>query len=461
MAGGFAQDYVSGVNDRVFSAGGTDDGIAEFLTDIVIVCLNSDPKHHVTNFPPTVEDVQDVVLLVLRSKGFTKVADAFTAYRWGHHWVREGAIREDQFVHGGYPARDMEKYLEWNHQRDCDTIEGLNELVRGGRIRQVIAESLDRYESELDEAAKAVVDRIESGKRIEMIWISGPSSSGKTTTTVKLTERLGRHGLQFQMMNLDDYFWSVIEHPTDWIDDRNFETPEALDIQLLNEHLRALLAGDAIEKPVYSFKEGRRIGTRPFRRREGEILLLDCLHGFYPPITEGIDSSVMFRVYIEAMNPLYEQNPMIPLYEGDRAGRSLTRFEDVRLLRRMLRDATHRNHPPLATLLHWHYVRQGELLSIIPLKGLADFAINGGMPFDLPVLKPYLVDDGGIWPEVGDLGSYPSYLDAHIRHRRTSHMIESVEGLTIAQASDLSLVPGDAVVREFIGGSTLTIPHNE
>ena len=90
-----------------------------------------------------------------------------------------------------------------------------------------------------------------------MMWVSGPSSSGKTTTTVKLTERLKKHGLRFLMLNLDDYFWSAIEHPTDWLNDRNYETPEALDIQLLNEHLRALLDGQTVEKPIYSFKEGR------------------------------------------------------------------------------------------------------------------------------------------------------------------------------------------------------------
>src|SRR5258708_16941886 len=114
---------------------------------------------------------------------------------------------------------------------------------------------------------------------------SGPSSSGKATTTVKLTERLQREGLRFLMLNLDDYFWSLVEHPTDWINDRNYETPEALDIQLLNAHLSALLNGETIEKPVYSFKEGRRLARKPVKLAKDEILLLDSLHGRYPPIT--------------------------------------------------------------------------------------------------------------------------------------------------------------------------------
>jgi len=460
-AGGFAQDYVAGINDRVFSAGGTDEGIAEMLADMVIVCLNADQRHLVTNFPPTVEEVQDVVLHVLRSNGFTKIADAFTAYRWGHHWVREGAITDEQFVVSGYPAEHLDPLLAWNHARDCDTVEGLNEIVRSERIKPLVDESLERFESLLDEAAERVIARLDSGDNIRLIFISGPSSSGKTTTTVKLTERLRSHGLRFLMLNLDDYFWSLIEHPTDWINDRDYETPEALDIQLLNEHLKGLLAGDTVQKPIYSFKEGHRTGTEAVKRDKDQILLLDCLHGFYPPIVEGIDPSCIFRVYIEAMNPVYEPNPMIPLYEGDRAGRRLTRFEDVRLLRRTLRDTAHRNHPPLATLLHWHYVRAGELHAIIPLKGLADVRINGGMPFDLAVLKPFFDGENSVWPRKEDLDEYPSHLDAQIRHQRIGQLLDSVEGLTLKQAEDYDLIPGDAIVREFIGGSTLEIPHND
>ncbi len=459
--GGFGQDYLPGVNDRIYAAGATDDGIAEMLSDLVVVCLNADERHLVTNFPPTVEEIQDVVLHVLSSNGFTTVADAYTCFRWGHHWVRQGAIREEQFVGHGYPAETMDPLLAWNREHDCDTVEGLNELVRGAGLARLIEASLDRFERRLDATARDVVDRMERGDRLRMIWISGPSSSGKTTATVKLTDRLRREGLRFVMLNLDDYFWSLIEHPTDWIDDRNYETPEALDIQLLNQQLRSLLAGDTVDKPVYNFKTGRREGTTPVRLASDQVLLLDCLHGFYPPITEGIEPSAMFRVYIEAMNPLYEPTPMIPLYQGDRFDRRLTRFEDVRLLRRSLRDAVHRNHPPLATLLHWHYVRAGELTSIIPLKGLADSTINGGMPFDLPVLKPFFAGEEGIWPDEGDLRSYPSYLDAYIRHRRIRGLLDSVVGITVEEAADHSLIPGDAVVREFIGNSTLAIPHNE
>jgi uridine kinase len=313
-------------------------------------------------------------------------------------------------------------------------------------------ESLAGYEASLDEAARKVLARLNAGDKIRMMWVSGPSSSGKTTTTVKLTQRLEKQGLRFLMLNLDDYFWALIEHPTDWINDRNFETPEALDIQLLNQHLKALLDGKTIDKPVYSFKEGRRVSSKPVKLERDQILLLDCLHGFYPPITEGIDPSTQFRVYIETMNVLFE---------GDGSTKRLTKFTDVRLIRRMLRDVQHRNHSPLSTILHWHYVRSGELFSIIPLMGQADHVVNGGMPWDLVALKPYFIGPGGYLPPASDLQQYRGFLDAQIRYGRVKKLLESVEGLTKEQITTHDLIPGDAVIREFVGGSTIKIPHNE
>lgn len=450
--GGFQQDFLAGVNDKIFAVNKSDGEIAAFLADLAVVCLNSEPHHFISNFPPTIEVIQDEVLHALRSYGFQKTADAYECYRWGRHWLREGAIAQSQFSGNGFPRERMQQTLEWNRRHGVDTVAGLNESIRTGRIKDVIGASLAVYESSLDEAAKKVVARLNAGDQLRMMWVSGPSSSGKTTTTVKFTERLQKHGLRFLMLNLDDYFWSAVEHPTDWLNDRNFEAPEALDIQLLNQHLRALLDGQTVEKPIYSFKEGRRTGTKPVRLERDQILLLDCLHGFYPPITEGIDGSMQFRLYIEAMNMLYE---------GDGSTRRLTQFTDARIIRRMLRDAKHRNHSPLATILHWHYVRYGELFSIIPLMGLADHVVNGGMPFDLAALKPFFLGEGNLLPKPEDFRQYTGFLDARIRYERVKTLLESVEGFSLAQVNGYDLIPGDAVIREFVGGSTVKIPHNE
>jgi uridine kinase len=450
--GGFQRDFLPGVNGRIFTAQGSDENIAEFLADAAVVCLNSDPHHLISNFPPTIENIQDEVLHALRSYGFQNTADAYECYRWGRHWLREGALTPEKFSGNGFPRERMQQILDENRRLGVDTVAGLNDAVRSGRIKAVIEASLEAYERSLDEAAQKVLARLGAGDRVRIMWVSGPSSSGKTTTTVKLTQRLEKQGLRFLMLNLDDYFWSLVEHPTDWINDRNYETPEALDIQLLNQHLRDLLDGRTIEKPVYSFKEGRRIATKPVRLEPGQILLLDCLHGFYPPITEGIDASAQFRLYIETLNMLYE---------GDGSTKQLTRFTDVRLIRRMLRDARHRNNSTLRTILHWHYVRYGELFSIIPLMGLNDHVINGGFPFDLPALKPFLLGDGGLLPPPEDFAPYAGFLDARIRYDRVKALLESVQGFTRQQVDAGGLIPGDAVIREFIGGSTIKIPHNE
>ena len=450
--GGMRQDFLPAINEKIFDAHGTDVEIAQFLADAVVVGLNADPHHLIANFPPTIETIQDVVLHTLRSYGFQNVADAYECYRWGRHWLREGAITDTQFVANGFPKKRMEKTLEWNRQHGCDTVAGLNAIVRTGKIKQLVDDSLAVYEASLDEAAKKVMARMNAGDKIRVMWVSGPSSSGKTTTTVKLTDRLVKQGLKFLMLNLDDYFWALIEHPTDWINDRNFETPEALDIQLLNRHLKDLLDGKTIDKPVYSFKEGRRTSSKPVKLEKDQILLLDCLHGFYPPITEGIDPSTQFRVYIETQNVLYE---------GDGSTNRLTKFTDVRLIRRMLRDVQHRNHSPLSTILHWHYVRWGELFSIIPLMGQADHVVNGGLPFDLPALKPFFIGEGGYLPKPGDFDQYKGFLDAQIRYRRVKELLESVEGLSKDIAKNFDLIPGEAVIREFIGNSTVKIPHNE
>src|SRR6266404_3850152 len=450
--GGFSQDLLPAINIKVFEAYHTDDQIAGFLADTVVVCLNSDPHHLIANFPPTIETIQDEVLHSLRSYGFQNTADAYACYRWGRHWLREGAIFPDKFAGNGFPRLQMANTLQWNRERGCDTVAGLNEIVRRGKIKPLVEESLAVYERSLDDAAAKVMTRLNAGDKIRMMWVSGPSSSGKTTTTVKLTERLQKQGLRFLMLNLDDYFWSLVEHPTDWINDRNYETPEALDIQLLNRHLQALLDGETIEKPVYSFKEGRRLASKPVKLETDQILLLDCLHGLYPPITEGIDASAQFRLFIETQNVLYE---------GDGSSKRLTKFTDVRLIRRMLRDAHHRNHSPLLTILHWHYVRAGELFSIIPLSGLADHTVNGGFPFDLPVLRPFFIGPGALLPRPEDFQAYSGFLDARIRYERVKTLLESVAGLEREQVRDNSLIPGDAVVREFIGGSTIKIPHNE
>jgi hypothetical protein len=152
--GGFQRDFLPGINDGIFATHKTDESIATFLADAAIVCLNSDPRHRIVNFPPTIETVQDEVLHALRSYGFQHTADAYECYRWGRHWLREGAITQEQFAGNGFPTGRMRATLETNRKLGVDTVATLNDAVRSGRIRDVIASSLANYEASLDEGPK-------------------------------------------------------------------------------------------------------------------------------------------------------------------------------------------------------------------------------------------------------------------------------------------------------------------
>src|SRR5215472_11162092 len=135
--GGFQRDLLPGINDSIFATHKTDENIATFLADAAIVCLNSDPHHLISNFPPTIETIQDEVLHALRSYGFQHTADAYECYRWGRHWLREGAITQQQFVGNGFPTERMRGILETNRKLGVDTVAGLNDSVRNGRIKNV------------------------------------------------------------------------------------------------------------------------------------------------------------------------------------------------------------------------------------------------------------------------------------------------------------------------------------
>src|SRR5277367_2490735 len=164
--GGFQQDLLADINGRIFDSCGSDYQIASFMADAVIICLNAEEQHLIANFPPTIESIQDKVVHVLRSYGFQNTADAYTCYRWGRHWLREGSITQSQFAANGFPKQLMAQTLAQNTRYGCDTVTGLNSVVRAGKIKPVIDDSIAQYEASLDEAAAKVMSRINSGDDI-------------------------------------------------------------------------------------------------------------------------------------------------------------------------------------------------------------------------------------------------------------------------------------------------------
>jgi uridine kinase len=329
----------------------------------------------------------------------------------------------------------MWQALVWNLDHDCHTVAALNGHVRAGTFPQLVAAAEAAYEANLADAAAAV---LEARGRVRLVIIAGPSSSGKTTATAKLTECLAAADLRVVPLSLDNYFFDLRLHPRDASGDYDFETPEALDLNLVNEHLRRLLDGDEIEMPIYDFKSGRRLeARRPLRLQPGDVLLLDTLHGLYEPLTASVDESLKFRLYIETVLQL-----------RDGAGRWV-RWTDLRLLRRMLRDAMHRGYDPAQTIAHWHYVRRGELKHIIPHLGRADAVINGALPYELPILKKHLAHR---LPQfLAAWRDQPERADALARVARIAALLDELE------PADDACVPPKSVLREFIGGSAYDV----
>jgi uridine kinase len=302
--------------------------------------------------------------------------------------------------------------------------------VENGEFPDIVRESEDAYEADI----QAISDLIEERRdEVKLVTIAGPSSSGKTTTTQKIAYKLGQQGLRFVELNLDNYYYDLELHPKDEFGDYDFETPQALDINLINQHLHRLLAGEEVLLPYYDFKTGKNYPDQtPMKLAEGDIILIDSLYGLYPPLTDGIADNKI-NLYIEPLMQVKDNNG------------KYVRWTDIRLMRRMLRDATHRAYDYEQTLTHWHYVRSAELKNIIPYSSTADFIINSAMPYELPLYKSKLFEDFVKWVE--KYREDPLRQDAFMRASRIREMFEA-----ITPEADDSAIPKNSVIREFIGG---------
>jgi uridine kinase len=311
------------------SVGGRDRARAEWLTTQVVHILEetTSPGHK-----PHIEEIQDVVEKVLIENGHAKVAKAYILYREERERQRreggERASRPSENV----PWPHTWKILDWAVTHHVHTIDALNERIRRGEFPDIVRESEAAYEADVDDATELIQQRADT---IKMVFVTGPSSSGKTTTTIKLEQRLKRMGLKFVALNIDNYFFDLEMHPKDEFGDYDFETPQALDLQLINQHLIRLCKGERVLIPFYDFKTGtRNLDQTPFEIRDGEILLIDSLHGLFPKMSAEIPEEVKFKLYLE---------PLLQMKGPD--GRYI-RWTDLRLIRRMLRDSV----PNIGTL---------------------------------------------------------------------------------------------------------------
>ncbi|MHC4599875.1 MAG: uridine kinase family protein [Planctomycetota bacterium] len=412
------------------SLGVHDETLSSETADEVVEILN---RSYAPAFPPTVEGIQDVVEEVLIRRGHAAVAKAYILYRAKRAALRERREGKRTAVAEPIPYKILWRAYVWAVDHGVGSVAGLNERIRNGTYPALVTESDRFYERQVAEAAREIAA---NRGEIRIVIVAGPSSSGKTTTTIKLGERLEEEGLTLKALNVDNYFFDLELHPKDEHGDYDFETPEALDLPLINGHLSELIAGKEIRPPFYNFKTGKREGEgEPFSLGPDEVLLIDCLHGLYDQMTSAVAPESKYKLYIETLTQMKEG-----------AGR-FVRWYDVRLLRRMIRDSLHRSYDPRKTLVHWHYVRRSETKHIIPFIHDVDFIVNSALPYELPVLKDRLA---GHFPGfLVEFADDPAKQDAYIRARRVAGLLDSVD-----EVADDSCIPSDSLLREFIGGST-------
>ena len=382
---------------------------------------------------PTVEDIQDLVEETLMRRGDTTVARAYIIYRHRRAQARAQRAAEPFESTDNIPYKKIYEVLRWNMDRGCETVAGLNRIIAEGQFAKLIADSEQRYTDEVAAAARQILDR---GEAVRLVIIAGPSSSGKTTTTIKISEALQAAGRELVAINIDHYFFDLGQHPRDEFGDYDYETPQALDLKLINQHLAELLEGRLIQTPNYDFKTGRRtLNAHPLQLAPHQVLLIDSLHGLYANMTASVPADHKFRLYVETLGQL-----------RDTKGNFL-RWADNRLLRRMIRDSWHRNLQPMETIAHWHYVRRSELQHIIPFIDSVDSLVNSALPYELPLLKARLFS---YFPRA--LESFRNEArrqDAYIRAQRVYDLFQEMTAV-----EDDTAVPAGSLLREFIGGST-------
>jgi len=425
------QKIVFAVLRAAVAVGGRDRETAERIADEVVEYLKAVRKEGAAeSLYPTVEEVQDAVEKILIEEGHAKTAKAYIVYRYEHALKRKG--RESlTYSSDNIPYRMLWETLNWAVDHDCYTLSHLRGFVDTGGFGELVRISEEFYEEQISQAVSQIRSRLDD---LRVVIVSGPSSSGKTTTTHKIAEALAESGKRLVPLEVDNYFFDLREHPEDPYGDRDFETPQALDMRLLNEHLSRLLEGRSIQVPFYNFKTGRREGTsQELALEKDDIVLIDSLHGLYEPMTEAVPEKRKFTVYIETLAQI----------KDDR--RRFIRWTDIRMLRRMVRDMQFRNYGPRQTLLHWYLVRRSELRHIVSRINNADCVVNSFMPSELPVMKRRLA---AYFREfVREFEGVRERADAYDRAVRVQELFDQVPDV-----EGEARIPESSLLREFIGG---------
>lgn len=312
----------------------------------------------------------------------------------------------------------------WQEILGISTVGEFNKACAMGHTNQLINVS----EALQEKRISRIADRIAQNPDIKVVLIAGPSSSGKTTFSKRLSVQLMAAGKWPEALSLDDYFVHRTETPLDEKGEYDYESLYALNIPLLNEQINALLAGEEVELPRYNFQTGmREMSGRKLRLKPNTLLILEGIHALNPALTEAIDAKHKFKIYASALTTiLLDNHNYIPT-------------SDNRLLRRIVRDYKYRGYSAEDTIRRWPSVRAGENKWIFPFQEQADEMVNTALLFELAALRTQAIP---VLEEVPE--SAPEYSEAY-RLRKFLSYIKPIP---------LDGLPPTSLLREFVGGST-------
>lgn len=326
-------------------------------------------------------------------------------------------------------AATLAEYSDWCSIIRINGIGALNKAISEGHAVELINLSEALHERKY----AAIADQIYARRgRVKAVFIAGPSSSGKTSSSLRIALQCRVLGLVPKVIELDNYFVDREHTPKDSEGNYDFEALEAMDLKLLNSQLNDLFAGKEVELPEFDFKAGR---SMPSGKRislgEKEILIMEGIHALDPAMVPDVDNSKIFRVYASALTSLnVDENNNIST-------------SDNRLLRRMVRDNRVRGITPEETITRWYSVRRGENCNIFPFQENADAAFNSALIYELPMLKYYAE------PLLRRIApSSPAYTEA-------VRLLKFLDYIVALSPDEISAIPPTSIMREFIGGQRL------
>ncbi len=318
----------------------------------------------------------------------------------------------------------LKEYSTWSGQLELQDAGHMNEYIVDGRTSDLVQISEARHSRFFVEAADQVAQMSSEGR---LILVAGPSSSGKTSSAKRLMVQLRVLGMRPFALSLDNYFVDREDTPLDDEGDYDYESINALKLELFNDHLKALMAGEAVKLSQYNFHTGMgSISAEATTLEKGQPLIVEGIHALNPLLTTAIDDAAKLRIYVSA---LCHMN--IDHY-------SYIKTTDTRLFRRIVRDAKFRGYTASETLARWPKVRLGEEEHIFPFQNQADLFFNSGLTYELAVLK--------LWAE-------PRLAAVHPDDKNYGLARSLIDVLSLLLPVDASQVPPTSLLREFIGGS--------